>query len=238
MSQIIFEERFNGSSFPSNWNFSAKTELAFWLGKENSNYVRFHPNFQNQSITSPNINVPSGNYTLYFDWNKAANSTIDSLQMQLSNDNGSNWETVYAIYNGNNRTWQTDSIPLNNQNGIIKIRWNYFSSGSFPSQYFNLDNVVLKNAITTNIKNKNSDLDVKIFPNPSAGVFQLKLVNQKSKTGTIKIYSVAGELVYQTSLPNSQQALIQIDISSVSKGAYSLNIETNEHNFTSTLLIQ
>lgn len=237
-AQSVFEENFNHASFPDNWSFSSKVELAVWLGKYNSNYIRFHPNFQNQSITTPSINVSSGNYTLYFDWNKARALAVDSVNIQMSNDNGNTWNTVYAIYNGNNRNWQTDSFFLDNISTAFKLRWNYFSTNSFPSQYFNIDNIVLKNNITTSIKNNKNNLQASVFPNPSDGHVQLKLMNLKNQTGIITIYDTKGNLVYQDNLPTVSQSLLQLDLTTFSKGAYFFKVETSNQSFSSTILIQ
>jgi hypothetical protein len=237
-AQIVFKEDFNGLNYLNNWTLSAKVEQAVWLGKDNSNYLRFHPKFQNQFIVTPNINLLQGNYRLFFDWNKAGEQTVDSVTVQLTKNNGTNWQTIYAIYNGNNRNWQTDSIQLNNMNGNIKIRWNYFTSGSFPSQYFNIDNLVIENNIATSIKNKNNDLQAIAFPNPSDGRIQIKLINIKNTDGTIFIYNTQGNLVYQNNLPTATQSLVQIDLSSFSKGSYILNLKTAEQTYLTTIIIQ
>ncbi len=237
-SQNIFEESFNQLSAPINWQFSSKVESAVCLGTNNSNYIRFHPNFQDQSITTPNINVTQGNYVLLFDWNKARTLSVDSINVQFSNDNGNNWNTVYAIYNGNNRTWQTDSFLLDNISDSFKLRWNYFSSASFPSQYFNIDNIILKKNTATSIKNNRNNLFGSIYPNPSNGIVQLKLLNFKNQTGFIYVYNTQGELVFQNNLPTVSQSLLQLDLTTLSKGAYILKLETSEQSFSSTILIQ
>lgn len=111
-AQTIFQEDFNTEASFSSWNLSSKVEHALWLGKDNSKYLRFHPNFQNQFIETAGINLPAANYTFSFDWNQARQQNTDSVNLQLSIDNGTSWQTMYAIYNGNNRTWQTDSLRL------------------------------------------------------------------------------------------------------------------------------
>jgi hypothetical protein len=52
-AQTIFQEDFNTEASFSSWNLSSKVEHALWLGKDNSKYLRFHPNFQNQFIETP-----------------------------------------------------------------------------------------------------------------------------------------------------------------------------------------
>ena len=175
---------------------------------------------------------------MLFDWNKARTLSVDSINVQFSNDNGNNWNTVYAIYNGNNRTWQTDSFLLDNISDSFKLRWNYFSSASFPSQYFNIDNIILKKNTATSIKINRNNLFGSIYPNPSNGIVQLKLLNFKNQTGFIYVYNTQGELVFQNNLPTVSQSLLQLDLTTLSKGAYILKLETSEQSFSSTILIQ
>ena len=47
-----------------------------------------------------------------------------------------------------------------------------------------------------------------------------------------------GELIYQQNLPVVTQSLVQIDLSILSKGSYLLNIETNENNYSKTIILQ
>lgn len=237
-AQIIFQEDFNTIQYLSSWNISAKAEQALWLGTDNSKYVRFHPNFQNQFIETPDISLSNGNYTLYFDWNQARQQNADSVNVQFTTDNGILWQTIYAIYNGNNRNWQTDSVVFNNIGSNVKFRWNYFSSGSFPSQYFNVDNVFVKKNIATGIKNDINELVAEVFPNPNDGNFQLKILNIKNKNGNLFIYNTQGAKVYSTNLPAVSQSLLQVDLSSLSKGSYILTIQVEENNYSKTIIIQ
>lgn len=237
-AQVVFEENFNDTTYKTTWPTTARVEQALWLGKENSKYLRFHPNFQNQSIVTPNITAASGNYTLFFEWNKARTQTPDSVQVQLSVNNGTTWQTIYNIYDGNNRTWQKDSVELNNLNSDFKIRWNYFSSGSFPSQYFNLENVSIVKDISTSVKNKTNTVDFTVFPNPTHDAFQLQLKNPMLKNGTLSIYNTIGELVYQKNIQPILQTLYQIDVSNFSKGTYIINLQFGEEQVEKTVLVQ
>ena len=237
-SQIIFQENFNTAQPDSSWMVSAKTEQALWLSEDNSKYVRFHPNFQNQFIQTPNINIPSGNYYLLFDWNEARQQAQDSVNVQLSKDNGTSWQIIYSIYNGNNRIWQTDSILLDNINGNIKIRWTYFSSGIFPAQYFNLDNVSIVKNISTSIKNKTNTINVTLFPNPTSDYLQIQLKNPSLKNGIITIYNTIGKIMWQKNTTAILQTMYQIDVSNFTKDAYIIHFQFGEEQFSKTLLVQ
>lgn len=237
-AQVIFQESFNDTSYKTSWSTTTRVEQALWLGKENSNYLRFHPNFQNQSIITPTITATSGNYTLFFEWNKARTQTPDSAQVQLSVNNGTTWETIYTIYNGNNRNWQKDSVELNNISSNFKIRWNYFSSGSFPSQYFNLDNVSIVQDISTSIKTQTNTIDFKVFPNPASDYFKIQLKNPMLKSGMLTIFNSAGEIIYQKNIAVISQTLYQLDIRNFSKGAYIVHAQFGEEQVEKTVLVQ
>jgi hypothetical protein len=237
-AQVIFQESFNDTSYKTSWSTTTRVEQALWLGKENSNYLRFHPNFQNQSIITPTITATSGNYILFFEWNKAQTQTPDSVQVQLSVNNGTTSETIYTIYDGNNRNWQKDSVELNNISTDFKIRWNYFSSGSFPSQYFNLDNVSIEKAISTSIKTQTNSFDFNVFPNPARDYFQIRLKNPMLKNGLLIIYNPTGEIVYQKNIAPALQTLYQIDVSNFNEGAYIVNVQLGKEQFSKTILVQ
>jgi hypothetical protein len=163
-------------------------------------------------------------------------NAIDSVQVQLFNNN--TWHTIYAVYNGNNRTWQTDTVSFTTNQDSIKLKWNYFSSGIFPSQYFNIDNISLqKNTPTALFQNKN-EISFNVFPNPSNGQFQLKISNHKSLNGKILIFSTTGALVYESILPAIPQSLVQLDLSTLSKGTYILQVLSADNLFSKSIIIQ
>jgi hypothetical protein len=235
-AQILFHEKFNDTTFLSSWKISTKVEQAIWLGTENSKYIRFHPNFQNQFIQTPTIFNTKGNFTLFFDWNKVGTNTIDSVQLQVFNNNA--WQTIYAVYNGNNRAWQTDSVNFETNQDSLTLKWNYFSSGIFPSQYFNIDNIVLQKNTPTKIQQNKNEITFNIFPNPNNGQFQLKIDNQKNQAGKILMYSSTGTIVYESVLSNTTQSLLQLDVSTFPKGAYILQITNATNLFSKTFIIQ
>jgi hypothetical protein len=237
-AQIVFQEDFNSRDFPVNWNLSSKIEKGIWLGKDNSGYIRFHPRYQQQFIETPSINFPAGNHLLFFDWNKAGDSNQDSVHVEITENNGSSWQTIYAIYSGNNRMWQTDSVAFNNTNGTIKFRWKYYSNGIFPAQYFNLDNVVIKTTIATSIKQNVSDITFGVFPNPNNGVFQIKLNNPKLRDGIIQITDSKGAIIFQQIIPAISQSLIQLNKSELSKGIYSIQLQTPSEVLSKNIIIQ
>lgn len=237
-AQTFFQENFNSAYFPVNWTISSKVEKTVALGKNNSGYIRFHPRYQQQYIETPLISLPAGNYVLLFNWNKSGNSNQDSVQVEVSENNGISWQTIYTIYNGNNRTWQTDSVKLENSSENIRLRWKYYSGGIFPSQYFNLDNVVLETDITTYVKQNISEISFSIYPNPNNGIFQIKLNNPTLKNGIIQIMDSKGSVIFQQAAPIVKQSLIQMDKSELSKGIYTILFQTSSDILSKNIIIQ
>lgn len=236
--QSIFQEDFDAVGFPSGWNISSRVEKAVALGKENSGYIRFHPRFQQQIIESPLIPATSGNHLLRFDWNKAGNSSADSVYVELSNNIGNSWQVIYAIYNGNNRNWQTDSVSISNTGSSLIIRWRYFSGSIFPAQYFNLDNVKIERATATYLHHNTTDINFSVFPNPNEGEFQIKINNPLLKPGNLTILDIEGTEIYQQQIPLIQQFLIQIQQPSLSKGTYIIQLHTAPEVITKKISIQ
>lgn len=241
-AQMLLNEKFNDTSFLANWKISSNVEHAYLIGNENSRFVRFHPKYQREFIQSPSIPVSSSQYyALVFDWNEAQNSYSDSVQVQTSNDNGLTWKIIYSITKGNNRLWQTDSVSLGflASGSNISLKWLYYSSGIFPSQFFNLDNIRLVSIGTpTSIKINENYLSAFIYPNPARNNFYLQLKNVLSKAPTLKIISTTGAVIRKMSLPELPNSISEIDVSHLEKGNYIIQIETDEHQDSHSLLIQ
>lgn len=241
-AQTILSQNFNDTTFFNSWKVSENIEHAYALGVNQTKYIRFHPKFQNEFIKTPSILVPSTNaYALIFDWNEAENNNSDSVQIQLSKNNGNTWQTIHSIKNGNTRIWLRDSVFLGtlNENENIEIRWRYYSSQSFPSQYFNLDNVQIKVANTlTAIKNNINQIEVNIFPNPTSEMVTIQCKNLEGKNLQLRMYALNGTVLKNMPIPLSKLNKIEIDVSDVSKGMYFISIETSNEIYTEPLIIQ
>ena len=72
--------------------------------------------------------------------------------------------------------------------------------------------------------------DIKIYPNPSSGIFTLEISNTSNDTYNIKIFDVLGSMVYNNQISGNGNISKQIDISSYAKGMYFVSIES-ENNF-------
>ncbi|MBI9066818.1 MAG: hypothetical protein JEZ09_05955 [Salinivirgaceae bacterium] len=75
---------------------------------------------------------------------------------------------------------------------------------------------------------KNKELLIKVYPNPSNGIFNLNISKPQKTDYTIKIYDVLGSLIYSKILKGETKIMEQINISENTKGIFFLKIESNE----------
>jgi hypothetical protein len=241
-AQTILQQNFNDTSFYRSWKVSENIEHAYKLGVNETRYVRFHPKFQNEYIQTPDFTIPNSDvYALIFDWNQAENNTADSVKIQMTQNNGATWRNLKTLLNGNNRIWLRDSVFLDslNINENIAIRWQYFSTKEYPSQYFNLDNVLIKTAGTvTSVKQNNNQFEVKIFPNPATNKLMVECNNFVATSLQFRMYALNGTVLQNITLPVSKKNKVEIDVSELSGGIYFISIESKDEIFTKTFVVQ
>lgn len=97
------------------------------------------------------------------------------------------------------------------------------------SKMINVDeNKTIEESLTsiTGITTVNES-DIKVYPNPSSGIFNLEIFNSKNNTYIVKIYDIIGSVVYSKNIKSAYNILEQIDITNKSKGIYLLSVESN-----------
>lgn len=85
----------------------------------------------------------------------------------------------------------------------------------------------------TDIQDNNLDNNLTIFPNPTNGLFNLK-INTFENT-QIKVYNVLGECIYQNISTSSN---FQIDLSSQTSGVYFIQLHTEQGTINKKIIIQ
>lgn len=92
---------------------------------------------------------------------------------------------------------------------------------------------------TDNLASTNnlSKEDIRIFPNPSAGVFVVEITAQGSNYGTLELKNALGQTVGQTIEWDGNNANFQLDLSSQANGVYWLQINQNGQVVTRPLVV-
>ena len=82
----------------------------------------------------------------------------------------------------------------------------------------------------------NSNKEFRVYPNPAQNELNI-VASQGMSITKMSLYSIDGKLILQA-IPNGNTEVNTIDISTVSKGIYLLNIETNDGKVTSTKVVK
>ena len=90
----------------------------------------------------------------------------------------------------------------------------------------------------TSIRPVENNLAFDVYPNPSSGVFSIALTNHGSKPATLRVFDLSGKLVYNESIEALNVVVKkQLDLSSLSKGVYTLRVRSEAGNGIQKLTI-
>ena len=93
--------------------------------------------------------------------------------------------------------------------------------------------LLLKPTATADLEESNSKLIV--FPNPSIGLFHLKIENTKHEILNITVYDIAGQPIYKT---KSDKSDLQIDMTDKPSGQYYLVAGSSNSILTKKIIIE
>jgi hypothetical protein len=79
-------------------------------------------------------------------------------------------------------------------------------------------------------KEKDSFLDLVIFPNPTTSIFTIDLKQVMINDFEVKIYSMSKGLVYMNKFKQKEISSFQVDISKFSKGIYYIKLIDSKTN--------
>jgi len=159
-------------------------------------------------------------------------ATAVKANLFYSLDNGMTWlllnswesiqgtETSPALYS-------TDISDQVAGHSDVLLKWNY--SGRY-GYYWMIDDVEIT-TVATGIENI-EEIKAIIYPNPSDGVFELRL-NKVYKTAELKVVDLSGNVLFHTALNSTQHT---IDLSSFSPGVYIARIIIDDKPFYKKLV--
>ncbi|MBX2842427.1 MAG: fibronectin type III domain-containing protein [Flammeovirgaceae bacterium] len=76
----------------------------------------------------------------------------------------------------------------------------------------------------------------RVFPNPSNGVFQIELNTNRLESGKMTVFNAIGKVVFEKQI-NSQSAE-SIDLSSLKKGLYIINVKTSSNHQMKKIILE
>ncbi len=112
--------------------------------------------------------------------------------------------------------------------------WIGFRTYSDPLQWLVIiDDVNM--SIAQGIQESASKHGVNVYPNPSQGIFKIQIEDEIAQNAMVKILNTLGQEVAQIPLQSKNQT---IDISSLTKGLYFVNIQNNNTNTSLKIVIR
>ena len=161
-------------------------------------------------LISNKVHLGSGpnaiNYLTYdYSYSGFSSAHNDGFRIDISNNCGSTWDSIFSAYGANLQTtqyqssvwiptcnsWKTDSINLTNlgyNNDTIMLR--FVAINDYGNQFY-MDNVNIKgnNILSNNIVQENQLL---IYPNPNNGTFSI--ISNYEKLN-YEVYNLVGEKI-------------------------------------------
>jgi photosystem II stability/assembly factor-like uncharacterized protein len=261
--QNILSEDFEGNFPPNGWkiNLAApwiKTTVAGGYGTSQSSML-FDNYVLNQDGIAFNIetaidltNAVSSNCFLSFDvaYAKYAVNYADSLEVLVSSDCGSNWNSVYykggddlatapdetgAAFEPAANEWRTDSIDLGAYAGETNLAIRFSNINDFGQRLY-IDNVNLE--YTSNLSlNENNPSAIEYYPNPVSPTGLLTLKNGADGSGIISfaLYDNNGKLMGSTKLLSGES--VPLGGWKLSSGTYIISIQNDRQVTHSTLIV-
>lgn len=196
-------------------------------------------------LKDPNIdqvfngNIPEGSIITPKEYVKLTSDTIEKIYGKRVPDSKSsqkNYRTATIILTESkpaeeeiciwNKILRHFSAPYNENDPEMVDYYNWHGTPSFANYCSGLlSNNFLINTNITGISNKmveeNENLKCKVYPNPANDIITVEMFI--SRTYTIGISSIDGQLVYQTRIDENS---CQIDLSSFNSGVYIISVKS------------
>jgi len=180
-------------------------------------------------------------------WYKCAIDTLDNAYVDVSNDNGTTWQSA-KFYNFTNPNWTKEVIDLTtyaNATNQLKIRFSMVSNGTVVNDGIYIDDIKLTgyNMTPTGISgNANVPADFSLsqnYPNPFNPATVITYSIPRQSLVSLKVYDMLGKEV--TTLVNEQQPAgqysVNFDATAYNSGVYFYELVSGEFRETRRMIL-
>lgn len=164
----------------------------------------------------------------------------DGYKVQLSDDCGDNWTTVFEISGNAMRTapaqeafylpskdqWVSDTINIAEFADAEELSFRFLFETAWGNNLF-LDNIRVENS-TTSVKDFNLHNSLSLYPNPASNYVKLDMEMDQRRDVTLEVYSVTGVMMDRVSYgKNEGSFVLDYNASNLSNGMYLFTIKTD-----------
>jgi hypothetical protein len=245
-------EGFSSNVFPpAGWNYIHHNKHNYMLRstaggfgasvgsmKMNNYYRDMNVSGQYDYLLSPVVDMSTASNSSWLRFSVAYarynSTTNDTLQVWVSTDCGSTWNTVYnkagsTLATASNTTvgftpsasqWRRDSVSMSSYAGEAEVLVMFTSISNYGNNLY-VDDIFMGDMTTGIRENQLSELIV--YPNPATDVLTLEL-NNILQNGVIKITNVLGEVLIEKELKAGSN--IPVNISELSQGYYLVTVQS------------
>lgn len=129
-----------------------------------------------------------------------------------------------------------DRFKANDQ---VLLRFRLYADQSAFGWGWLIDNLQIQNSVVGLADYLVYDGDLKVYPNPNQGTFNLLLSNTKYGDVSVKVYNILGSEIKNFQFNKTDQTLLtELQIGNVPKGLYFLHIKTKEGEAQKKIIIE
>lgn len=203
---------------------------SFYMYVEASGNGTGYPN-KRAILNSPCIDLNAmASASFNFNYHMYGSNDMGTLAVEISNDNGASWSSVWSQSGNKGNSWQTASIDLSAYvGGGVQLRFNRVTGSTWQADIA-IDNVSVTGTVapsnqTQTIDNPmGSSAAFAIYPNPVKGGI-LNVSVQGTEATQYTIYNLVGQVVDSGAFSET------IDVSPLQSGVYILEVKTSANTF-------
>lgn len=94
------------------------------------------------------------------------------------------------------------------------------------------------NTPVSGIKSIDADAGFSVYPNPTSGVFELKINSDKYRNAEIKVTDATGRVVYSQQAANTFSGTLSIDLTAFPKGLYLVQLRNAEGAISKNISVE
>jgi hypothetical protein len=191
----------------------------------------------NNAATGANITVPNGTYTVTATAANGCTATATQTVSPAPVTITQNGNTLTATAGAASYQWFLNGMAIA---GATSATYNASQDGTYTVQATSTDACSVLSAglafIYVGTNNMVEGNEVKLYPNPTTGVFTLQFASALNNTQQVTVRNAVGQTIYNNLIP-ATTVQKSIDLSMLTAGIYFLSLQDNETGSISTLRV-